>query len=381
MSKTCFVICPLGNEGSEIRKRSNLLYGKVFKPICTKYNYTIDRADKIQIAGVITYKLLKYIRDSDLVIADLTDNNPNVYYELAIRHAIRKPVVCIMKEDQKIPFDIASIKVVKYSETDNEENLDKIKYELGGVIKEVINHPDDIDYPLSTIFHNSSLVANENPFKFIVDELQGGFNDAKKSMDDLKFDIISSISKGKYIEAEFLDGEDKAFNALTEATKRAKNSVRSTRFFPDSVLSQNAYVTAIHGRVTGLDGKTPLKKYLRIIALNNKNKENDVHHHLTSFYGRQFTIHLTDESNAFELVIIDDTDAFIHFYREERVINSTLHIMERTVVWEFKKIYDEFLKRTKQENIFECKHIGPENLGDSLKKASSIFSNKSMLSI
>jgi len=52
----------------------------------------VIRADKISEPGIITTQIIGHIVDAELVIADLTDKNPNVFYELAIRHAIRNPI-------------------------------------------------------------------------------------------------------------------------------------------------------------------------------------------------------------------------------------------------------------------------------------------------
>jgi hypothetical protein len=49
-----------------------------------------------------------------LVIADLTDQNPDVFYELAIRHALRKPIIQIIRSGHTIPFDIRAVRTVFY---------------------------------------------------------------------------------------------------------------------------------------------------------------------------------------------------------------------------------------------------------------------------
>ena len=381
MSKTCFVICPIGETKSQIRKRSDKLFRHVFQPACKTVGYKAARADKLLVSGVITSKILEQIRDSEIVIADLTDHNPNVFYELAIRHAVRRPVICVMNKKDKIPFDLAHVNILSYEDADSADEVSGLKDKLIDQLKEMINNPEKIDYPLTTVFHGSSLVAEHDPFKYVIEAMSDEFKHTNSSLENFKNDIVSALSKEQFIDAEFLDGEDKAFNALTQATKRGKREVRSSRFFPDSVLGQHEYVNAIQGRVQGTDGHPPLQKYYRIIALNNKNKRNDVEHHIMMFHNRPFYLHLSEDSNAFELVIIDDTDAFIHFYRQERVINSTLHIRERGVVWEFRQIYDEFLARTPEDYIFNCEKINTGNISEHLKRVQRIFDEKDMPTI
>jgi len=57
---------------------------------------------------------MRYLRKSDLVIADLTYHNPNVFYELAVRHLNKKPVIHLIKKGEKIPFDINDRRTIFY---------------------------------------------------------------------------------------------------------------------------------------------------------------------------------------------------------------------------------------------------------------------------
>lgn len=96
--KICFVISPIGEEGSETRERSDKVLKYIICDSVEQLGYEVVRADKISEPGIITTQIIEHIIDSDLVIADLTDKNPNVFYELALRHAIRKPLIqMIMK--------------------------------------------------------------------------------------------------------------------------------------------------------------------------------------------------------------------------------------------------------------------------------------------
>jgi hypothetical protein len=100
-NKTCFVISPIGEEGSPTRLRSDLTYDYIIKPVVIKYGYELNRADRMGKTGMISNHIIKQILDSDLVIADLTDYNPNVFYELAIRHITQKACIQMIKRGQK----------------------------------------------------------------------------------------------------------------------------------------------------------------------------------------------------------------------------------------------------------------------------------------
>jgi len=113
MEKKCFVISPIGEEGSEIRKNADDALEFVIEPACG--DYEIIRSDKISDNGIITQSIVENILKCDLAIADLTGRNPNVFYELAIRHSYGLPVIQITRDDVgNLPFDIHNVRTIQY---------------------------------------------------------------------------------------------------------------------------------------------------------------------------------------------------------------------------------------------------------------------------
>lgn len=110
--KKCFVISPIGEDDGPIRRRSDQVLQYIIKPPVEEAGYQLTRADKISEPGIITSQIIERVVEDDLVIADLTDWNPNVFYELAIRHAIRKPFVQLIKRGEKLPFDVAGTRTI-----------------------------------------------------------------------------------------------------------------------------------------------------------------------------------------------------------------------------------------------------------------------------
>ncbi len=94
--KVCFAVTPIGEEGSEIRRRSDQVLRYIIEPVMANLDYETVRADRISQPGMITNQVIEHLIDDDLVVADLTGSNPNVFYELAIRHATRKPIVTLI---------------------------------------------------------------------------------------------------------------------------------------------------------------------------------------------------------------------------------------------------------------------------------------------
>ena len=153
--KICFVISPIGSEGSDTRKRSDITYEYIIRPIVEKFGYHLTRADYIKEPGIITSQIIDQIFESSLVIADLSDNNPNVFYELAIRHVTKKPYVQMMRSGQKIPFDITGLRTISFDI--DLESASNAKKELCDQIESIENSKFNPDNPITSAIQQSSI--------------------------------------------------------------------------------------------------------------------------------------------------------------------------------------------------------------------------------
>lgn len=102
-----FVLMPFGEGFDEI-------YSLFIADTLTQAGYDVSRADNIRSQQNIIKDIVIGIATSELIVADLTDSNPNVYYELGIAHALRKPVVLLTQEIDDLPFDLRSYRVIPY---------------------------------------------------------------------------------------------------------------------------------------------------------------------------------------------------------------------------------------------------------------------------
>lgn len=116
--KKCFIICPIGDNETVTRKRSDTLLNYVLKPLCSECGFEAIRVDELNIGNSITKKIIELLDCSDLVIADLTELNPNVFYELGYRTALGKPTIQIKSKGEPLPFDINSIQTFDYNIND-----------------------------------------------------------------------------------------------------------------------------------------------------------------------------------------------------------------------------------------------------------------------
>lgn len=147
-TKKCFVICPIGQLDSETRKRSDDLLDFIIAPVVNELGYKAMRADKLGLPGDITVQIITELNSSDLIIADLTEKNANVFYELAISHALRKPVVHMIKQGESIPFDLQQNRVVEY-DTGNYRMMDPSKEELKTQISNLLSNKESITNPFT----------------------------------------------------------------------------------------------------------------------------------------------------------------------------------------------------------------------------------------
>lgn len=110
----CFVVSPIGDALSETRKRSDGYLREVIRPVAEELGYTVERADEDKSPGIVTDGIVNKIIDADLVVADLHGHNPNVMYEVAIRHASDKPLVQMAEYGETLPFDIGGLNTIFY---------------------------------------------------------------------------------------------------------------------------------------------------------------------------------------------------------------------------------------------------------------------------
>jgi hypothetical protein len=152
---TCFYVAPIGESGSEHRKHSDLILGSLVEPAMEQFQLTVLRADAIDKPGLITRQVIEYLLRSRLVIADLSHHNPNVFYELAIRHASRLPTVQIIRAADRIPFDLNQSRTIVIDTTDIYSlvpRIDSYRSEIANQVRRALEDPDSSDNPI-TIFH------------------------------------------------------------------------------------------------------------------------------------------------------------------------------------------------------------------------------------
>jgi hypothetical protein len=155
--KECFIITPIGSPDSEIFKKTEGLINSVLRPVLNEHGFEPLPAHQIDSTGSINKQIIEKIVNCELVIANLTSVNPNVMYELAIRHSFGKRVITVAEHGTKLPFDIIDQRTIFYS--DSMHGVDKFKPELSKAIKKCIEENEELQNISNPIYDAVKQIA------------------------------------------------------------------------------------------------------------------------------------------------------------------------------------------------------------------------------
>jgi hypothetical protein len=155
LDDVCFVISPIGSADSVERKHADLVLSTLIEPALLELGLRAVRADGISKPGLITGQVMDHVSRAALVIADLSFGNPNVYYELALRHATRKPAVQLIRTSDKLPFDVGQYRTVHIDMTDIYTLVPQIELhrsEISRQCRAALDEAPTSDSPLSLFY-------------------------------------------------------------------------------------------------------------------------------------------------------------------------------------------------------------------------------------
>ena len=211
--KTCFVISPIGELESDTRKRSDQVLKHVIRPAVSECGYNAIRADEIDKPGIITSQVIQHVVNDSLVIADLTERNPNVFYELAIRHAIAKPFIQLMETGDQIPFDVAATRTIFVDHRDLDSVADA-KVKIREQINELESDSSAIETPISVSLDLQFLRQSEKPE-------DRSLADLVAAVSDLRTDVVKVESKVDVL------GNEALIEPLRRDLSRIRHELRS----------------------------------------------------------------------------------------------------------------------------------------------------------
>lgn len=228
MNKKCFIVCPIGNDGSETRNRSDTVFDCLLKEVCESFNYEVVRCDKISSDGKIDTEIINNLETAELVIADLTELNANVFYETGYRKAKELPCIHIAEESVDLPFDVTTVRTIFYNINDlrkSEKFKEKLKLTIQSIESRITSNANDkADTNKENISPMEQKVLDtlfnlEDSIKSFYDLIEGGLIDIDRRIDE----CCNSHQSTQ---------EDQMTQALTEVFVREamKNPLNAKRF-------------------------------------------------------------------------------------------------------------------------------------------------------
>ncbi len=208
--KRCFVIQPFREEVYEKR------YKDIFKPAIADAGVNPYRVDHDPNTTVIISAIEKGIQESEICFAEITADNPNVWYELGYAMAIRKEIVMVCEQERALPFDIQHRRVIKYKGS-SLSDFNKLKREIKCSIEAVLQKKrviQNISEPVST-----PLDQNKMPPHVLTALVIVGTNsdlgesvehwNIKEEMNNAGFNnLATNLALEKLIDTEFLIKEE-----------------------------------------------------------------------------------------------------------------------------------------------------------------------------
>lgn len=172
--KTCFIVMPFtkahNTEGALNKTDLDNIYKDYIKKAVDeyfvedkKYFDLVSRYDNP--IGSIIKGIVKDLKESDLVIADLTGSNPNVMYELGVRHSLKRGTIMLTQNLNELPSDFNGIMTVTYKYKDSlshyNENYDEFKRSLHKAISQLLNS-DVLDSPVLEYINVKEMYKRED---------------------------------------------------------------------------------------------------------------------------------------------------------------------------------------------------------------------------
>lgn len=158
--KTCFVIMGYGvkvdyRTGRELDLDKT--YHNVIKPAVEEIGFACIRADEVRHSGIIDVPMYEWLVGADVVIADLSTYNPNSFYELGVRHALRPYTTIAISENQLVaPFDVNHTVIRSYEHLGKDIGYSetmRFRKELQESITAIMESPQ-VDSPVYTYLKN-----------------------------------------------------------------------------------------------------------------------------------------------------------------------------------------------------------------------------------
>jgi hypothetical protein len=202
----CFVVGPIGKEGSSERKHADLLLNAIVKQVLEgeEFGYKVKRADEDADPGMIGDRVITDIIRAALVVADLTDLNPNAFYELGIRHSTELPTIHMAKAGTALPFDNVAHRTIFVDLTDW-HSIQQGRESLANSARAIMAAEYRVSNPITQANASFKMRQSEDPRDRVIAEMQ-----------ERMFALENAVTRGQPDDdiEPYLPGYDGLYRAL-----------------------------------------------------------------------------------------------------------------------------------------------------------------------
>jgi len=272
----CFVLMPFGRKTDATGRTTDFdaVYQQIIAPAVQEAGLDPIRADEEKVGGTIHKPMFERLMLCDYAVADITGANPNVYYELGIRHAMRpRSTVILFAEGTTLPFDIALLRGVPYRTGENGAPTDpkscaaKVAQQLGAARQ---NPHDDsplfqlleymprfeVDHSKTDVFRDRFDYSKKYKSKLAVAR-EGGEQAVKEVMAEPALANLHEVEAGVVVDL-FLSLRDvKANAAMIELFSRMPPPLQRAR------IMREQYAFALNREGRSQEAETVLKEVLQ----------------------------------------------------------------------------------------------------------------------
>lgn len=161
--KVCFIVSTIKDANTPERTHADAILNQYIEKSLDGTGLKAVRADKIGEPGMISRQIIEYVIKAKLVVVDLSFHNPNVFYELALRHVTGKPTVQVTRASDRLPFDVGNARTIPIDTSDGYtmvREIDTIRSQIATAIRSALANGESRDNPILTYCPNAKFVID-----------------------------------------------------------------------------------------------------------------------------------------------------------------------------------------------------------------------------